>query len=259
MPENERAEALSSAGAELYCLCQTATADGALSPRELGCLREWLAESGEPELPSPDYVRQVIGHIVESGKVATPDLLTLHRVLEPALPPELRRAPPRATDVDAEGGLGTERLRNEILASTRFPIAECQGERGEPRARRNLHTGAPVLLVRDTRNPRSPNAIAVRAANGREIGYVPEHHALGLAPLLDRNARYRAHLASVRSGARAQVLVVQAHLYAADAELGAPAALAPRLKRPRPAWVLWLLRVAIGAALAALAAFVLRS
>src|SRR5215469_9081020 len=74
-----------SAGAELYSLCQTAAADGVLTPGELGRLRAWLEASADLEVPSRAFVRGLLEHILARGRIAPADLQALERVLEPSL------------------------------------------------------------------------------------------------------------------------------------------------------------------------------
>ena len=45
--------------------------------------------------------------------------------------------------------------------------------------------GEMLRLVREAANPHDRNAIAMRRADGRKLGYVPRHAALTLAPMLD--------------------------------------------------------------------------
>jgi HIRAN domain-containing protein len=256
-----------SAGAELYSLCQTAAADGVLTPRELGRLRAWLAASGELEVPSRAFVRGVVEHILARGRIGPADLQVLGRVLEPTLPAPLRRGPAALRLVGSDrmpysDESATERVRNEILASACFMVAGCGSERRAPAPPRAARAGEPVLLVRE-RNARGltgEQTIEVRSANGKPLGYVPAHRAAELAPLLDRGARYRAHLISVSAGMHAPVLIVQTFLYRGDAALGFPHAssrrVAPRRLSPRT-WML--LRLTVALVIAAAVALALRA
>lgn len=255
-----------SAGAELYSLCQTAAVDGSLTPRELELLRAWLDCSGEVEVPARAFVRGVIEHILARGRIGPADLQALGRVLEPSLPESLRRRPAALRLVGSQrmpysDESATERVRNEILASACFMLAGCQSERNAviPRAAR---AGEPVLLVPERRGDGASAAsvVEVRTANGKALGFVPAQRAAELAPLLERGARYRAHLISVSPGVHAPVLIVQAFFYRGDAALGFPHAgsrrIAPRRLSPR-AWML--VRVAVALIIAAAAALALRA
>ncbi|MGH8261802.1 MAG: HIRAN domain-containing protein [Steroidobacteraceae bacterium] len=242
-------------------------ADGVLTPRELEALRAWLERSGEVEVPSRTFVRGVIEHILARGRIAPADLQALGRALEPSLPAPLRHRPTALRLVgndwmpDADEN-ATERARNGILASAWFMVASGPGGRRTPAVPHSARAGEPVLLVREreSRGSRGENAIEVRTANGKPLGYVPSHRAGELAPLLDRGARYRAHLISVSSGVHAPVLIVQAFFYRGDAVLGFLHAgsrrIAPRRLSPR-AWMV--VRLAIALLIAAAVALALRA
>ena len=80
-----------------------------------------------------------------------------------------------------------------------------------------------------------------------------------LAPLLDRAARYRAHLLQVARGEQTCVVVVQVFLYGPHAQLGLQAGSERRLSR-RGSLLGWpLVRLIVAHAIAAATAFVLRS
>lgn len=249
-------------GAELLSLCQTAMEDGRLSARELQCLRMLREGRMRDQLAELPYIGQILDHILHTGQVMPGQLQTLQQTLEPCLPAELtrRRARLRVVDPDWQSGEAAdagERLRNEVLASARFTVAGCLSDRHASTIRRHARAGQPVLLVRERDDGSNPHAIRVCTASGRPIGFVPAQHAKRLAPLLDRGARYRAHLTHVLAGEVAPVLVVQAYLYAADAELGAATTSTRRMTRSRLAGAVWLLRLVVGLAIAAAVAFVL--
>jgi hypothetical protein len=255
-----------SPAAQLLSLCHTASADGALSQSESRLLRTWIERAPDDDVPAGEYVREVIEHIVETGRVAQCDLQALWRALEPDLPEELRRR--AATrhlggaygETQEDEGESAENLPNEILSSSCFLLAGCPGERRTRHIERLARTGDPVLLVRQAGAVPSPHTVRVCAANGKRLGFVPEQHAQELAPLLDRGARYRAHLTAVLRGEHAPVVIVQAFLYSADATLGEQSAgdrrIASKESRAR-AWML--VRIAVGALLAAAVALVLHN
>ncbi len=254
-----------SAGAELFSLCQTAAPDGTLTSRELQRLRDWLDHSAEVDVPARAYVRELIGHIVRTGRVAPADLRALARVLEPSFPQELRRRPAALRLVGSDrmpypDDSAAERVKNEILASACFMVAGCQSERRTPVIPRQARAGEPVLLVLERRDAPGASAVEVRTANGKALGFVPAQRAKDLAPLLDRGARYRAHLISVSSGVHAPVLIVQAFFYRGNAALGFQHAGARRVAPRRLSGGTWvLLRVAIALLIAAAVALVLRT
>jgi len=252
-----------SAGAELFALCQTATADGALSAREAQLLRAWMGRSREFEVPARAFVEELIEYILRHGRVTPADLQALGRALEPSLPDELQRRAAAVRVVPHEPLLAeeghAEPVKNEVLASACFLVAGCQSRRRARLIGRIAKVGEPILLVRRRGGFPSSNAIAVCASNGKQLGFVPEHRAQELAPLLDRVARYRAHLISVSRGMHAPILIAQAFVYRGDAVLGAQSSLTRRIA-PRPgsraAWTL--VRIAVALLIAAAVAVVLR-
>lgn len=254
-----------SSGAELFSLCQTASPDGTLTRREIQLLRDWLERSEEVEVPARAYVQELIEHIVRTGRVAPADLRALARVLEPSFPRELSRRPAALRLVGSDrmpypDDGAAERAKNEILASACFMVAGCRSERRTPIIPRQARAGEPVLLVLERRDRPVASAIEVRTANGKALGFVPAQRAKDLAPLLDRGARYRAHLISVSSGAHAPVLIVQAFFYRGNAALGFQHAGARRVAPRRLSAGTWtLLRIAVALLIAAAVALVLRT
>lgn len=246
------------ASTELFSLCQTATADGSLSASELKALRVWLERSETPGVPTPRYVRGLVGEIIASGRVSTSDLHALWRSLEPALPGELGRRRPASLRLVAQGREPyqdeptPDRVRNDLLASACFMLAGCASSRAAV-LERHARIGEPVLLVRAKRRGRSANAIQVCAASGKPLGLVPEHYASELAPLLDRGARYRAHLRAVLNGGIAPALIVQSFLYAPSATLGLGTAAQRRMARRRTSPAIWMVIRTVVALLIALA------
>jgi HIRAN domain len=248
-------------GAELFALCQTATADGALSPRELQSLRAWREHADASNVPAWKFVSGLVEHILEIGRAAPADLHALYTALESCLPAELRRKPSAIRLADREWTLRNvptgERVRNEVIASAHFLIAGLNN-RHAAIIEKYAKAGAPLLLVRDKDSPQSPNTVEVRAASGKQLGFVPEQHASELAPLLDQGARYRAHLASVHNGAHAPLLIVQAYLYPPDATLGTQHTAARRMAKHGPSKVWWFVRFAVAALIVVGVAFALR-
>jgi hypothetical protein len=245
-----------SAESELFALCQTARSDGVLSQRERELIRTWTERSDLAQVPARAYVRQVVDDILRTGRVAPADLLALARALEPSLPPELkgRRRRERHLVAVRDGAPPAERLRNEILAHACFVVASCRADRlGAARA------GDPLLLVRDAREPLSSNAIQVRTANGKVLGFVPELHAREFAPLLDGGARYRAHLVSVARGRQTPVLIAQAFFCGADALLGMEPTKRGKLARAASPGRSTLLRITVALLVAAAVALVVRT
>lgn len=246
---------------ELYCLCQTATPDGALSAQQVRRLREWLDHSRGADVPARSFVEQIVLHILRAARVSPADLQALGRALDPALPRELRQVPSSLRLVGTEGfspadETGTDRMRNEVLASACFLLVGCRAGRLVRRAR----AGDAVLLVRERSGAPSPHGIEVCAASGKSLGLVPEPRARVLAPLLDRGARYRAHVVGAMRGAHAPVLLVQAFLYRSDAVLGFGVPDGRRMRPVGAGRLAWrLVRIGVAVLIAGAVAWVLRS
>ena len=249
-------------GAELFALCQTAAADGALSSRQLHSLRSWLEHTEATDVPAWKFVSGLVEHILEIGRAAPADLYALYSALESCLPKELGRRPaslrgPNPLRITHAVPTG-ERLRNEVLASAHFLVASGQSDRFAVAIERHAKAGAPVLLVRDRASTQSPHTVQVRTANGKQLGFVPEQHARELAPLLDQGARYRAHLAGVLPGAHAPLLTVHAYLYPLDATLGSQHTGVRKIPKREPSKAWWILRFGIAVMIALGVAYALR-
>lgn len=65
----------------------------------------------------------------------------------------------------------------------------------------DLRPGDELSLVRELDNPHDPNAVTVRAPDGRQVGYLRRVIAAALAPEIDRGARYRARVIDVTGDA----------------------------------------------------------
>lgn len=61
----------------------------------------------------------------------------------------------------------------------------------------DLRPGDELALVREPDNPHDPNAVTVRAPDGRQVGYLRRVISAALAPEIDRGARYRASVIDV--------------------------------------------------------------
>jgi hypothetical protein len=77
--------------------------------------------------------------------------------------------------------------------------------------------GDEVFLVRDPSNKYSRFAVEVLLAAGHQIGYVPETDVRELAPLLDSDRPYRAHIKKILTGGRAPIPVVVADVFRVEA------------------------------------------
>lgn len=64
----------------------------------------------------------------------------------------------------------------------------------------SLRGGEELALVRQKDNPADENAIAVRTADGTQVGYLRRQIAAALAPLMDAGATYAARVSEVTGG-----------------------------------------------------------
>ena len=85
------AELCTQLGAELLSLCQSATADGRLTPEELDGLRRWLHEAESAEMPAAKHLRSVIRKVLADGKITPDEYREVHRAVEAVLPFDDRR------------------------------------------------------------------------------------------------------------------------------------------------------------------------
>ena len=73
-------------GAALLKLCQSATADGRLSPDELEGLRQWLAEADAVAMPPERHLRAIIEKVLADGRITPGESKEVHRAIEYILP-----------------------------------------------------------------------------------------------------------------------------------------------------------------------------
>ena len=64
----------------------------------------------------------------------------------------------------------------------------------------SLEENAGLDLVREPENPYDPNAIAVIAPDGRQVGFLPQDVAQTVSPNMENGKHYRAYVASVTGG-----------------------------------------------------------
>jgi hypothetical protein len=89
--------------------------------------------------------------------------------------------------VDADTGRYVGRDAPE-LAAAGLRVAGVAGagrHHADALAAEDVGPGRPLELRRDPDNPHDPNAIAVHAAGGAQVGWVPRELAAELAPVLD--------------------------------------------------------------------------
>jgi HIRAN domain len=69
-------------------------------------------------------------------------------------------------------------------------VAGAGAHHPEAVASADVAPGRPLSLRRDAANPHDPNAIAVHAEGGEQVGWVPRELAAELAPLMDEGQRW---------------------------------------------------------------------
>jgi HIRAN domain-containing protein len=218
--------------ADLISLCQTVTEDGRLEDQEIAALRQWLDENRGTDLPAVAFLFETVERILADGKVTADEQQELYRAIETVLPPDIRESV-RGTRLSGERAAKQEvreqkeaarqaqreaQARNSPVESWDFMVA---GVRYEGRAEvisRFAEPGDTAFLVRDRANGFSRNAVEVRLSNGMQAGYVPEQHAVDLAPLLDSGHKHGAYIKKILTGGRAPIPVVVASLYSAEAD-----------------------------------------
>jgi HIRAN domain len=96
--------------------------------------------------------------------------------------------------VDAESGRYLARDDPDLVArGLRISgVAGAALHHGEALASEDVAPGRPLSLRRDPDNPHDPNAIAVDAAGGEQVGWVPRELAVELAPDLDAGRPWSA-------------------------------------------------------------------
>lgn len=201
----------SDAGVELIELCSTITEDGRLLDHEIAALRDWSERNRDVELPARAFLTEKIKRAITVGVISDADRAELQVAIEKVLPPEVRRTPksvPRVADAAD---------RNLPLETYEFLVADTRTNDRSTVIARYAFNGDEVVLVRDPYNPHSRHAILVRLVSGYDIGHVPEADARTLAPYLDNNLRYRAHIKKILSGGHTPIPVVSAEVYSDDA------------------------------------------
>ena len=173
--------------------------------------------------------RQVIEQILADGKVTAEERKELHRAIENALPADARgiavarrrlaeiqkRDDEKQQRAQDKAQARAERERNAPTHSANFMVAGVRHGGRSSTIRKYVRVEDTVYLARDTKNRYSPNAVAVRLANGMEIGFVPEKNdeASAIAWLLDHEAKHTAFVTKILEGRNGPIPVVQAYLF----------------------------------------------
>jgi hypothetical protein len=130
------AELCTELGRELLALCQSVTADGRLSPDELGALKQWLRDAESASMPAAKHLRWVIAKVLADGKITPEEYREVHRAVEGALPFDAQR---EAMDARLA-------VEAEEEAATRAARAE-QRQHGVPKRGTALRVTAVVALL----------------------------------------------------------------------------------------------------------------
>jgi hypothetical protein len=226
------------AASELIALCQTMTADGHLADDEIAALRQWLVDHQGADLPAITFLQQTVERILADGKVTPLERRELYLAIETVLPPDVRAAVRGARSTAdrvarmeqqlEKEAVVAERERNYAIDTWDFIVAGVKYEGRADVARRFAQVGDVAFLLRDRRNRHSPHAIEVRLSNGMQVGFVPEEHAVDIAPLLDAGHKHGAHIKKLWSweGGDIPYPIIVASLFAPDC--ARPDALAER-------------------------------
>ncbi len=217
-------------GAELLSLCQTVTADGALSDEEVQSLRDWLRSNSNSDLPAISFLIPVVEKIVADGIITSNERRELFIAVEKVLPQDVREMSRTARRAREQAGKEQQKLwaeeakrkkqeereRNSPIEHFDFMVAGAKHEGRPALIARYARVPDPVFLNRDTANRHSRNAVTIVTAGGHHIGFVPEEDAIELAPLLDSDHPYTARIKKILSGSSHGIPVIIADIYRKD-------------------------------------------
>lgn len=203
------------ATAELLGLFQTATSDGRLLGQDILALQDWLNCYQDVDLPDGDGIRGLIGRVVAAGSISESARNELYQLLDKSLPRDIAaalRSKRRSAALAPHTSARPVETQDFVLAATLYE------ERAMSIARYAFE-GDEVMLVRDYDYPHSDNAIMVRLLSGFDIGYVPETAASELAPHLDQDRRYAAHIKRILNREGVPVAIVVADVFDEEPQL----------------------------------------
>jgi hypothetical protein len=224
-----KAQRQTAAASELIVLCQTMTSDGHLGDEEVIALRDWLATHRESDLPAIAFLTKTVEMILADGKVTPAERLALYEAIETVLPPDIRVSvkgarvmADRIAKNEQRMALEAERkelARDFAVETWDFPVAGVMFEGRADVSRRYAREGDVTYLIRDRRNRHSRHAIEVRLTNGMQVGFVPEEHAVDIAPLLDSGYRHGATIKILWKweGGDIPIPIVVASIFRSDA------------------------------------------
>lgn len=230
-------DSLEGAAADLLALCESVTADGVLSDLEIDHLREWLGRNASSDLPAVKFLRDIVEIVLQDKQITGEERKQIYKAIETVLPPDIRKYVVQKRRIvealekekekqerKARRAAETERLRADRQASAPvldadFMVAGVSYEGRDRVVRRHVRAGDSVYFVRDPANEYSQFATEIRAANGKQIGFVPEEWAEEIAPLLDSGHQYRATVKKVLTGGRTHIPVIVAGIFEPDVKL----------------------------------------
>lgn len=203
------------ATAELLGLFQTATADGRLLGQDVLALQDWLTHYHDAELPDGEAIRGLIKRVLAVGSISDNARRELYQAVDKMLPRDVasmlrskRRSAALALHVSGRP-----------IETQDFVVAATLYEDRAMSIARYAFEGDEVMLVRDYDYPHSDHAIMVRLLSGFDIGYVPDAAARALAPHLDQDRRYAAHIKRILNRDGVPVALVVADVFDDDAQL----------------------------------------
>jgi hypothetical protein len=209
-------DTIAGAGAELFALCSTITADGSISEAEIEQLQVWLHQNQKTDLPAVGFLCDTVNRIVADRRVTPEEKTELHQALERILPKELREVS-KAHRRARKAQEAEEARKNAPVAYYDFMVAGVHYEGRGELVRRYARDGQRVYLLRDPGNRYSRNATKVVLSNGVCVGFVPEEDATTLAPLLDSGHKQAAHIKKILRGGTVPIPVIVTDIYAPSA------------------------------------------
>lgn len=193
-------------GGLLYKLCLKVAEDGEISESEVHELKALIEESFDSDIPAFQFLKDLIEDILADGEVDDYERRELMKAVERVVPKSDRdiiQAKRKAIDervkqerIDAASdsmafdGESAPEIFDFMVAGTRYD--------DRPKViQRYAKENVPVYFKRDYANKFSDFAVEVRLSNGKMIGYVPEHDAVDLAPILDGGCNCKAFVKKI--------------------------------------------------------------
>ncbi len=232
-------------GLELLHILEEISAHGKISAEQVVRLHDWLAGYPDANLPAVAFLAKLIEEIVAHN---TPgERAALQLAIERLLPVERRdivRARRRGLE-EAEKAAAKEarlaereaarqvRERNRPVSQFNFMVAGASYEGRWKIIDAHVSVNGLVYLVREPDNPVDRNAVAIRLANGLQIGYAPRDYAAPITQLLNAGFRQRAWCSKLLTRTAFAIPVIEAAFYNRDATI--EGAVVPESLPQRPA------------------------